>query len=109
MASILEHHRTKNTDPCAVRLRLANRPVERDTELISAGCVWIGDTQVAVERWAWDGIRGSSAVILTESVRDLDNEGLLALLREGGIRTGDRVTIERDATFPFVSFDFAAQ
>jgi hypothetical protein len=87
MVSILEHYPKEDTDAVSVRLSLANRPIERDTRLISARYVWIGDIRVAVERWTWDGIPGSSAVILTDSVRDLDDATGIGGVARGGART----------------------
>jgi hypothetical protein len=80
--------------------------MDPDTRLLFEEYIWIGNIPVVLERWAWDGIRGSSAVMLAEHVGKLSDAALVSLLNEGGIETVKPVTIKRHGGHAFVNFGF---
>jgi hypothetical protein len=99
---------TKDANAAEDRLRLAHRPMDPDTRLLFEEYLWIGDIPLVLERWSWDGVRASSAVMLAEHVRKLSAAELVAFLYDCGIETGTRVTIKRDGDYVFVNFGFVA-
>ena len=58
-----------------------------------------------LEQWSADGIRGSTALFLTEHVSTMDDAALQDFLTEHGLDLGNAgVTIVRDDEHVFVNF-----
>jgi len=58
------------------------------------------------EKWTSDGVRGSTAVFLTEDVARTDDNALKQALKGAEIDVHDPVTITRGETHTFVNFNF---
>ena len=62
-----------------------------------------------LELWIADGIRGSTALFLTEHVSELDDAELQDLLTKHGFDLGSSgVTIVRDDEHVYINFGFVA-
>lgn len=65
----------------------------------------MSETPVLLESWIFDGIKGSSAIFLTEHVGSLDDESIKTLLGETfGLELGDNVTVKRDGSHVYVNY-----
>ena len=98
----------KPTDPD--HIRLLARPVEEDTRILAAKFSRVGGIPLLVEKWAWDGVTGMSAIFLTEHVAGMDDAALKNFLLEyGGADLSGGVTIARGETYTFLNFGFEAK
>ena len=92
------------------RERLLQRDVEEDTKILSAKYFRADGTPFLLENWSADGIRGSTAVFLTQHVSGMDDDALQQFLKEhaGVVELGE-TTIVRRAEHVFVNFGFEAK
>ena len=75
-------------------------PIEEDTRIISREQVKIGEYDAVHEKWFWDGIYGDSYIFLSEDVKDLSEEEILALANKVN------ATFKRLDRYTFVNFNF---
>jgi hypothetical protein len=93
-----------------VHQRLLQRDVEEDTKILSAKYFRLSGIPFLLEKWTADGIRGSTAVFLTEHVSGMDDAALQKFFNEhAGIVELGETTIVRRAEHVFVNFGFQAK
>jgi hypothetical protein len=84
------------------------RNVEEDTRILHVAYRRVAGIPFLLEEWSADGIKGSSAVFLTEHVAQMSDSELQQWLADQRVNLGGRVTIAREATHTFVNFGFEA-
>jgi hypothetical protein len=91
--------------------RLLRRNIEEDTRILSTKYFRINEIPFVLEKWTADGIRGFSAIFLTESVSGLDDAALTQFLNEqAGLNVAiSGTTIVRREKYTFVNFGFEAK
>ena len=87
--------------------RLLNRPVEKDTRILMEDLVDFGEFQGLMELWVWDGITGSTIILLEYDVSRFSNEDLLGLLFDRMKQPKDpQTTLSRTGEFVYVNYGF---
>jgi hypothetical protein len=86
---------------------LEQRP--QDTRTRAAKFFRVDGIPILFESWSGDGVRGSTAVFLTETVAGMTDATLQKLLTDRGVDLGGGATIARRQTHTFVNFGFEAK
>ena len=82
----------KPTD--ADHIRLLERDIEEDNRILATKFGRIDGLPVLLESWSADGVRGMSAIFLTDQVDGLDVANLEKLLADHGAGLGGSGTTE---------------
>ena len=104
--SIAVDWKVKPTDPD--HQRLLEREIEEGTRLLVAEFIRVEGLPILVESWTRDGVKGMSAIFLTEHVAGMSDAALENFLPDHGVDLGV-VTIARRETHTFVNFGFKAK
>jgi hypothetical protein len=91
--------------------RLLQRNIEEDTRILSAKYFRANGVPFLLEKWTADGVRGFSAIFLTEHVSGLDDAALVQFMNEqSGLNVaGSGMTFVRRDEHTFVNFGFEAK
>jgi len=90
---------------------LLRRDVEEDTKILSTKYFRADGIPYLLERWRWESVHASTAVLLTKYVSAMDDDNLKKFLTEkAGIDLGDGgATIVRCNEHVFFNFGFEAE
>lgn len=90
--------------------RLLQRPIEEDTRILNTKFVRVNETPILLEKWSADGVRGCTAVFLTDNAAAMDDVALRSFLTEkAGLPLKGSVTIVRREQHTFLNFGFEAK
>jgi hypothetical protein len=57
-------------------------PVDGDTRILSSEERKIGDYDVLIQLWSWDGIMGGSVIFANEDIAGLDEDKIMELVKK---------------------------
>lgn len=88
--------------------RLLLRNIEDDTRIFKTEYIRVAEIPILLENWNADGVRGMTAVFLTEHLARMDDAALRRFLTEkAGIEIGEgSITIVRREEHVFFNFGF---
>ena len=87
--------------------RLLTRNIEDDTRILKAQYVRVEGIPILLEHWSADGVRGKTAIFLTEHVEKMDDAELRRFFVEkAGVEIEGSVTIVRREEHVFFNFGF---
>lgn len=88
-----------------VEMKFQNVMLDKDTKIISAKYIKIGEFDAKIEKWFWEGIDAKSLIFLKADVKHLSNQELINIIRQ-------ETAIESNFTFKdtgeylFFNYDF---
>lgn len=82
--------------------------LDEDTRLLGQKLVTVEGIEVLCQCWIWDGIKGWSAVFVTNEIQDKSDDELIALVKQIEV-IETAVTIKRSEKWTFVNFNFSIQ
>lgn len=87
--------------------KFADIPCGSDTRMLYQKEVKLGEYDCLFEVWSWDGILANSFAFLSNDIKDITDEELIALLKASPIWEGrDDLRVNRGtAGFTFVTFN----
>ena len=89
--------------------KFKNIPVEEDTKILMSSPMRWGELDIVYQKWNWEGIRAESIIFLNEDVKEMSDEALESVVRDGPIvREGSQMTIKKGDDFTFVNFNFVS-
>jgi len=94
----------KPTDPDHLHLLAA--PKDPGTKILRTSFHRFDGIAVLIERWNFDGICGSSAILLADQIPNMDDAAIRECLQKAGFDLGGSTTVVRNGDFVFVNFGF---
>ena len=81
-------------------------PVEEDTRILFSKEGKIGDYDVLVQLWSWDGIMGGSVIFANEDIAGLDEDKIMELVKTSEFVNEDSsINANRsDSGYTFLNF-----
>jgi hypothetical protein len=81
-------------------------PVDADTRILSSEERKIGDYDVLVQLWSWDGVMGGSLIFANEDVDGLDEDEIMELVTASGfVRKDASISTDKsDSRYTFFNF-----
>jgi hypothetical protein len=91
--------------------RLLRRDIEEDTRILSTKYFRANGIPFLMEKWTWEGVRGMTAVFLTQHVSKMDDAALTQFLNEqAGLDIAvSGITMVRQEEHTFLNFGFGAE
>jgi hypothetical protein len=83
-----------------------NRPIDEDTQITSSKLVKFNERDACLEDWKWDGIKGSTAILLASQFENLSDEEIAAFLADHIALGGDYTISRRGPEYIFVNYGF---
>ena len=81
-------------------------PVDEDTRILSSEEGRIGDYDVLVQLWSWDGIMGASVIFANEDIAGVDEDEIMQMVKTSDFVNEDSsITADRsDSGYTFFNF-----
>jgi len=84
-----------------------NRPVDKDTKVLSRRYLTFDGHDVLWEKWLWDGIRGNTLVFVASQFEGVADDELDRIARQiAGLPGEASTTLKRTGDYIFFNFGF---
>lgn len=85
--------------------KFENLETDSDTEILWREVTTVGNYDVMVENWKWEGLKGNSLIFVSEDVKHLSEAELKNIAKEF-INGYDKITLTRGDDFTFMNYNF---